>query len=289
MLIDWFTVAAQALNFAILIWLMKRFLYKPVLDAIDARERLIAAKLADAEAKQAQARQQRDEFEGKTAAFDQERAGMMSKATEEANGERLRLLDEASRAADAVTAKRQDTLRADASALNRAIAERAQKEVFAIVREALVGLAGASLEERICEVFVARLRALDGPAKDSLSAAVKSATGPALIRTAFDLSEAQQAAIRLALDQIFSADVLLRFDTSPDLVAGIELAVNGQKLDWSIAHYIASLEKSVDELLRKPASIPPAAEVGDVAADEPSPTSAAVMSAGTAQPSPANA
>jgi len=42
MLIDWFTVGAQALNFLILVWLMKRFLYKPVLHAIDEREMRIA-------------------------------------------------------------------------------------------------------------------------------------------------------------------------------------------------------------------------------------------------------
>ncbi len=48
MLIDWFTVGAQALNFVILVWLMKRFLYKPILDAIDAREKRIATELADA-------------------------------------------------------------------------------------------------------------------------------------------------------------------------------------------------------------------------------------------------
>ena len=50
MLIDWFTVGAQALNFLILVWLMKRFLYKPILDAIDAREDRVAAELADADA-----------------------------------------------------------------------------------------------------------------------------------------------------------------------------------------------------------------------------------------------
>jgi F-type H+-transporting ATPase subunit b len=51
MLIDWFTVGAQALNFLILVWLLKRFLYKPILHAIDEREKRIAAELADADAK----------------------------------------------------------------------------------------------------------------------------------------------------------------------------------------------------------------------------------------------
>ena len=42
MLIDWFTIAAQAVNFLILIWLMKRYLYQPILRAIASREQLIA-------------------------------------------------------------------------------------------------------------------------------------------------------------------------------------------------------------------------------------------------------
>ena len=46
MLIDWFTVAAQAVNFLILVWLLKRFLYKPVLAAVDEREKRITAQLA---------------------------------------------------------------------------------------------------------------------------------------------------------------------------------------------------------------------------------------------------
>ena len=65
MLIDWFTVGAQALNFLILVWLMKRFLYKPILNAIDAREKRIAAELADADAKKAEAQKERDEFQSK--------------------------------------------------------------------------------------------------------------------------------------------------------------------------------------------------------------------------------
>ena len=84
MLIDWFTVGAQALNFIILVWLLKRFLYKPILNAIDAREKLIAAKLADADAKEAGAQKERDEFQHKNEAFDKQRAaatrGRKSKA-----------------------------------------------------------------------------------------------------------------------------------------------------------------------------------------------------------------
>ncbi len=100
--IDWFTVIAQVINFLILVWLLKRFLYKPILHAIDEREKGIATQLAQAEAKKAEAQQERDDFQHKNEAFDQERAALLKKATDEAQAERQRLLDEARKDADVV-------------------------------------------------------------------------------------------------------------------------------------------------------------------------------------------
>jgi F-type H+-transporting ATPase subunit b len=251
MLIDWFTVGAQALNFLILVWVLKHFLYKPILNAIDAREKKIAAELADAAAKKAEAQKDRDEFQHKNEEFDGQRAALLSKATDEAKAEGHRLLDEARKAADVLGVKRQETLKNDAHNLNQAIARRTQLEVFAIARKALMDLATASLEERMGEVFTRRLREMDGKAKETLGAALKSAPEPAVVRSAFDLPANQRAAIQNAVSETFSADIHLRFETTPDLVSGIELTANGQKVAWSIADYLASLEKGVGELLQE--------------------------------------
>src|SRR3970040_1859513 len=102
MLIDWFTVSAQVVNFLILVWLMKRFLYQPILHAIDAREKRIARELADADGKRAEAEKERDEFQHKNEEFDQQRAALLSKARDEAQAERQRLLDEARQECDGV-------------------------------------------------------------------------------------------------------------------------------------------------------------------------------------------
>ena len=259
MLLDWFTIGAQALNFLILVWLMKHFLYKPILNAIDAREKLIAKELADADAKKSEAQKERDEFQKKNEEFDQQRAALLAKATDEAKAERLRLLEEARKAADALSAKRQESLVNDAHNLNQAISRLTQKEVFAITRKALTDLATTSLEERMGEVFDRRLRKLNGQAKNVLGEALKKNSEPALIRSTFDLPEAQRAAIQNALNETFSADIHIRFETTPDLVSGIELSANGQKVGWTIADYLASLEKGVGELLKekdKPAPKP---------------------------------
>ena len=242
MLIDWFTVGAQALNFLILVWLLRRFLYKPILNAIDAREKRIAAELADAAAKKAEAKKERDDFQHKNDEFDQQRAALLSKATDEAKAERERLLDEARQAADALSAKRGETLRNDAQHLSQAISRRTQEEVFAITRKTLADLATTSLEERTADVFLRRLQALDAKTKASLGDALKTASDPAVVRSAFDLPAEQQAAIQKALNETFSGEIKLRFETAPDLVSGIELTANGQKLAWSIADYLTGLE-----------------------------------------------
>jgi len=250
MLIDWFTVGAQLLNFLVLAWLLKRFLYRPILDALDAREQRIAAELADADAKRAEADKQRDEFQDKNAAFDRERAGLLSQATDEAKAERQRLMDDARQAADDLRAKRMEALSNDAHHLNQAIGRRTQQEVFAVARKALADLATTRLEACMAEVFTRRLRALDEPAKATLAKALKTAGGPALVRSAFDLPAEQRLAIGEALNDTFSTDIELAFETEPDLVSGIELVTNGQKVAWSIADYLVSLEQGVDELLK---------------------------------------
>jgi F-type H+-transporting ATPase subunit b len=251
MLIDWFTVCAQAVNFLILVWLLKRFLYKPILHAIDEREKRIAAQLQDAEGKRADAQKQRDDFQHKNEVFDQQRAALLSKATDEAKAERQRLLDEARKATEALSAKRQETMINDAHNLGQAISRRAQREVFAIARKALADLATTSLEERLGEVFTRRLRTMDGKAKEGFAGALKAASEPALVRSAFELPAEQRAVIQNALNETFSAEIRLRFETAPDLVSGIELTTNGQKVAWSIADYLASLEKDVGELLKE--------------------------------------
>jgi len=92
---------------------------------------------------------------------------------------------------------------------------------------------------------------MDDKAKASLGEALKAAADPALVRSAFDLPAGQRAAIQNALNETFSAEIHIRFETAPDLVSGIELTTNGQKVAWSIADYLASLEKGVGELLKE--------------------------------------
>ncbi len=251
MLIDWFTVAAQVVNFLILVWLLQRFLYKPILHAIDSREKQIANELADASTKQSEAQKERDEFQKKNEEFNQHRDALLSKAKDEATAERQRLLDEARQAADTLRAKQMESLKREQLSLSDELSRRTREEVFSIARKTLTDLAGTSLEERMSEAFTHRLRGLDDETKGGLATALSTQPGAALVRSAFDLPPEQQAAIQGALNETFADEIQVRFETAPDLISGIELTANGQKIAWSIADYLASLKKHVDALLQQ--------------------------------------
>jgi len=248
MLIDWFTVCAQAANFLILVWLLKRFLYKPVLAAIAAREKLIADELQDAAAKKLEAQKERDDFQRKNEAFDHQRAALLSQATDEVKTERQELLDAARKDSEALRSKLQESVKSERETLNREIISRTQREVFAIARKTLADLSNTSLEERLGEVFTRHLHAMNGQTKEEFAKALKTSTEPALVRSTFDLPAENRAAIQNALNETFSSEIRIRFETATNLICGIELIANGQKIAWSIADYLMSLEKSVGDI-----------------------------------------
>lgn len=251
MLIDWFTVGAQTLNFLILVWLMKRYLYQPILSAIDQREQRIAAELADAAMEKTEAQQIHDEFVQKNLAFDQQRAALLQQATEQAKLEAQRILEAARQAADALRDQRLETLRNDAQNLDMQISRRLQQEVFTITRKVLADLADVGLEERLAAVFTRRLAEMTAQDRQGLAEALKMTTETAVLRCAFDLPSEQRAIIQNALNESFAADIALQFETAPDLIGGIELSANGWKLAWSLNDYLNSMENLVGGLLPK--------------------------------------
>jgi F-type H+-transporting ATPase subunit b len=247
--IDWFTIAAQAINFLILVWLMKRFLYKPILNAIDTREKRLVAEIADANAKEAAAKQKLDEFQQKNEAFDRQRDTLMSQMTEEVKAERQRLMDEARKAADDFSAKRQEILRNDIHKMKQSISVKLREEAFSIARKTLADLGTPNLEKYLVEVFINHLHEIDSKTKEALAGGRKISSDPAILRSAFNLSEEQRITIKNALNEIFPPEINVQFETSPDLVIGIELIVNGQKMSWNIGNYLTSMENEANILM----------------------------------------
>jgi F-type H+-transporting ATPase subunit b len=250
MLIDWFTVAAQLLNFLVLVWLMKRFLYQPILAAIAAREKLIAAELADAAARQGAAQHLGAEFAAKSSAFDQQRAALLAEAVAAAKASNAALLEQGQATDAAQRAQHAAALAAEQQRLCAGITLRARDEVLAAVRQALSDLGDETLEAAMVRSFMRRLEQLDPPSRASLAAALAADPASAEVRSAFTLDATQQAALSAALGATGIAPQALKFGPAPDLLCGIEFRLKGWSLAWNLDQYLQDFAQRSGSLLQ---------------------------------------
>ena len=243
--INWFTVIAQILNFFLLVWLLKKFLYKPILDAINKRENNIRAQLEDAEAKKAEALTEQEAFKQKNLTFDEEKKDLMDKVIATSKEVSTKLMETARTEAEALKTRLGEAEKEKQKNRDGALAHHIQQEVFAISRKALSYIATSSLEEQVTSVFIQRLIALKGNELNEFKNAFKR--NEITLRSAFPLPEAQQNQIEKLANELLDTKVKLIIEVAPELIGGIELATKEYKLSWSISGYLNSLEEQVLE------------------------------------------
>ncbi len=268
MLIDWYTVAAQVINFAILVWLLKRFLYRPILRAIDAREKRISDSLAEAGEIRAQAESERETFEERNAAFERQREERLGQVAEEADKERHRLMEAARRSAEELRERQVEALRREQDQLSEELVREAREQVLSISRRALQDLSHRDLEAAMTGVFLDRLRALDEGQRQQLADRLSHDTDAIRLRTAFPLADEQMHHLESALSQTLGLEVPVRFEVAPEIVGGIELVSDGGKLGWSVDEYLRALRYHLAERLDDEAAAAATAEEADIPADE---------------------
>lgn len=244
MSIDWFTVIAQLVNFLILVWLLQRFLYRPILKAVDEREKKIAAQLAEAADRDKAAQEQLTEYHSRNDALRQQSAELLENARTEAGRERDHLIEEARKNVDAQRADWQKALDTEQQQYANDLQRRIQETVLTITRQVLSGLAGSELEENMTTTFLERLSSLESQDRDKLVQAI-AASDRILIRSSFPLPQEVQTALHDALSKLFPALPDLAYEQDQSLICGISLYVPGYTLQWNVNDYLQQLQQAL--------------------------------------------
>lgn len=243
MLIDWFTVVAQIVNFLVLVALLKHFFWARLVKAIDDREKRIAARLAETDEKNRQADLAVGHAHELAAEEERQRAALRAQAQREAEELRMRAIREARESVQQLERKWLDELDREKAAFAAEARRRTVNQILAVIRRALADLACADLQSCTVRVFIDKLRALDPGALREIAAG-----GEVHAVTAAELTEEQRCAIRQAV-----GNIPLEFECDPDLAWGIELRAGGRKIGWNIDSYLESLRKNLSEALSHPA------------------------------------
>ncbi|RXG11645.1 ATP synthase F0 subcomplex B subunit [Leeuwenhoekiella aestuarii] len=251
MKINWFTVIAQVINFLILVWLLKKFLYKPILNAVNTREKKITDELKDADAQKASAQQEKDDFKKKNTDFDTHKKNLMAAAVADAATQKEQLITAAKTQANELRTTMEKAAQEDQKNENAARAHDNQDQVFAMTRKALTAIASVSLEEHAANSFIQRLKSATEEEKKQMQDAFQSKEHVLLVRSAFALAEEQQASIKNVVKGVLNVEKTMEFKTDPQLVSGIELSTSGYKLGWNFSEYINALEEHTAEISKE--------------------------------------
>lgn len=241
MSIDWITVSAQGANFLILVWLLKRFLYRPVLRAMDTREQHISARLEAANQREQEARSLADDYRERQEALAGERDALLAAARETAEQQRNRMLEEARKDVLATRAEWQREASQEKDEFLRNLQQQATTAVQALAHKALVHLADADLETLVVERFIQQLHALDDATRRTL------ADGPVRMRSAFELTTPMRDRLTRAVHECLDENTQVHYVRSADLICGIELSSGGQRVSWSMANDLHDLRERMQE------------------------------------------
>lgn len=246
MLIDWFTVAAQAVNFLILVALLKRFLYGPILKAMDRREQRLSDSFAEAEASLAEARQVEGRYRGLLEELEEARGIRLRQVEEEAEEQRRRLIAAAREEADGVRKAWAEAIREERSQFFGELKKRVGHQMLKIARKSLGDLSNAELEQLMVARFSERLAELHSSELQQVASAARDRG--VQVRSSFALPAALREGLDAGVRRALGGPVQIRYQERAAMPLGIELTVGGLKLSWGVDSYFEQLEQEVAAL-----------------------------------------
>lgn len=245
MLIDWFTVIAQIINFLVLIYLLKRFLYGPIIRAMDEREKKIALRLEEAGKKKEEADLEAEDYRRKNREFDERREEMFSQSKEEVEVRRKDLINEARNQVNAGRTKWYEAIQREKEAFLQDLRRRAGRQTCAISRRVLNDMADVDLEDHIIHVFIERLLSLNKDEIGALKESIHRLPQKISVRSAFKIPGKPAEEIMEVLRNKADGHIDVQFEVSPDLICGIELKIQGSRISWNVDDYLETLEESL--------------------------------------------
>lgn len=246
MLVDWFTVIAQIINFLILVWLLKRFLYGRIVKAMDARQAKIVAQAEKAEEDRERARSEADAYTEMIRTFEDEHHARLKEAELEVKELRTRRIQEARNEVGELREKWGESLARQQADFVLELKRRSGEELCKIARRALDDLADATLEQQALRVFVSDL-VEDADKRETLRKAIGDAATPVTISSSFPISEEQQAELTRELQTYVIGEREVRFDEDPELSCGITLHGNSHVVEWNMDAYVDELAREFEE------------------------------------------
>ncbi|HYQ38502.1 MAG TPA: H(+)-transporting ATPase, partial [Pseudomonas sp.] len=170
MKLDWWTLGLQTINVVVLIWLLSRFLFKPVARIVAERQQAAGRLLDEAAAAKAAAEQERTAVAAEHAQLADRQAALLQAAQDEAAAARAQLLAQAQAEAERLREQEAAAQAEQQRALQARIEAQAAELALDIAGRLLERLPDAARVAGFVDGLLAGIAELPGNARQSLAA-----------------------------------------------------------------------------------------------------------------------
>ncbi len=248
MIIDWYTIIFQIINFMVLVFLLRHFLYGPIIEAMDEREDKIVQREEDAALRKREAMEESRAYRRKAEELQERRDEIMEKARVDAEEKKREMLREARSDLQRTKELWEEDFERERDTFVRELRRRIGEGACAIARRCLSDLADVYLEELTWAQFLAELGSLSEESLGRFRDAVVSSDYAITLRSVFGVEETAldelAAKLRELLPEV-GEQIRLTAEVDPDLICGLELESGGHRVGWSIDDYLDGLEERI--------------------------------------------
>jgi F-type H+-transporting ATPase subunit b len=223
--LSWSTFILEIINFLVLVWILKRFFYRPVMRIIEKRRKSIDEKISAAEKTNQEAKSLQQQYEGRLTEWEREKQKSRESLQQELQAERKKLLDQLARELDAEKEKAQIVEERRKQEQLQHYQETAFSQGARFAAKLLKDLASPELEARLITLLISRLSNLPEMKVAALSKACKAPLDKILVSSAFDINDTQKEELNKVLQKICENTIPLEFSNDSELLAGVRISM----------------------------------------------------------------
>ncbi len=233
--LDWSTFLLEVINFLILVWLLKRFLYQPVLRIVEQRRKKIEAELTEAAEKAQQANDLQQQYESRLADWQKEKDHALEALQQQLAQERNKQLQQLENELQQQQLKQQALHQQQQTELRQHAELEALQLAGAFASRLLKALSCPQLNHQLQQLFIDQLIALPESSIREVRESWKEESTPVEVSSATPLNDEAQQVIRQALEQkLGPSPIDFHFRHDERLIAGLKVAIGGWVLQANL-------------------------------------------------------
>jgi len=244
MQIDWTTFALEIINFLALVWILKRFLYRPVLDTLARRRASVERTLAEAGEIEARATTVQAQYESRLADWEKEKARAREQLDADLALERSRQMQALTRTLAEERARNAAVDAHERQEIERAQEVRALAQAQRFAASLLGRLANPAVEARLVDLLLEDWELLPEMEVAGLRTAAAAKGAGVAVTSAFALAPDQRRRITVALVDKLGQGIPVTFNEDGQLLSGLRLSLGSWRLHLNFADELAAFAAS---------------------------------------------